>query len=183
MKIGMTQLIVLSIFICVLRTDMIRGNMLRFILMQYVILLGAIGAIELYVDRNRDGSGALLENCAADCDNDIGCEGDLLCWQRDDGDMTPIPGCTGDLSVLDNAGYPGWDYCYSPLGLYEYVGAGWCVEGDDPNVDNSGHFNRVRFNDITDAAECSQQCAQFVDNEYHVGFSHSASLECIGLFI
>ena len=80
----------------------------------FAFLSGVMGATELYIDRNREGSGALLGYCAADCDDDGECEGDLQCWQRGNGDMTQIPGCTGDLSVLDNSGYPGWDYCYDP---------------------------------------------------------------------
>ena len=45
--------------------------------------------------------------CRADCDNDGECEGDLLCFSRGPGDLTPVPGCSG-------VGLAGRDYCYDP---------------------------------------------------------------------
>ena len=33
--------------------------------------------------------------CAGDCDSDADCRGDLACFQRDDFDLTEVPGCSG----------------------------------------------------------------------------------------
>ena len=51
-----------------------------------------------------DGGGA---ECEGDCDDDSDCSGDLLCFQRDEGDTDPVPGCSGSF-WLD------FDYCYNP---------------------------------------------------------------------
>jgi len=106
-----------------------------------ILLSGpSVNAIDFYIDRNRGGSGPLLGECAADCDDDGECEGDLICWQRGEGDYDHGSDCTGDLSVLDTSGYPGWDYCISlnsasasshlivPGAKGEAGGASYCVD-------------------------------------------------------
>ena len=47
-----------------------------------------------------------LQECAADCDGDDDCTGDLICYLRDVGEPLP-PGCTGPTD--DDK-----DYCYNP---------------------------------------------------------------------
>eukprot|EP00797_Seminavis_robusta_P030259 Sro628_g178050.1 receptor-like protein kinase (990) ;mRNA; r:24176-27788 len=45
--------------------------------------------------------------CEGDCDTDLDCEGHLACFQRDQWDYTPVPGCAG-------YGLMGRDYCFDP---------------------------------------------------------------------
>jgi len=51
---------------------------------------------------------------------DSDCEGELACFQRDEWDETPVPGCSG-------RGIMGTDYCFDPLlhpnGLREFTSA------------------------------------------------------------
>lgn len=46
-----------------------------------------------------------LGECLGDCDTDEDCEGDLICFQRDEGE--PVPGCYGQYES-------NWDYCVQP---------------------------------------------------------------------
>lgn len=39
---------------------------------------------------------------------DDDCRGDLVCFEREDGDKGPVPGCT----EKDGRGTSGWDYWY-----------------------------------------------------------------------
>jgi len=58
----------------------------------------------------RDISGDVDEpvgRCSGDCDSDDDCRGDLVCYERDDGDKSPVPGCT----KKEGRGSSGWDYC------------------------------------------------------------------------
>ena len=75
---------------------------------------------------SNDNGASILSECQADCDNNSDCDGDLECWQRDEYDTDPIPGCTGDLLAIDVAsGNGGNDFCYdpdatiAPSGLYQ----------------------------------------------------------------
>jgi len=47
----------------------------------------------------------MLSQCEGDCDKDSMCEGDLICFNRDEGE--PVPGCTG-------VPYGVFDYCIDP---------------------------------------------------------------------
>jgi len=58
----------------------------------------------------KDGYSAITEpfplrECRGDCDDDSECDGDLICFKRDD--LTPVPGCSGE-------GVSAKDYCYDP---------------------------------------------------------------------
>ncbi|EJK45080.1 hypothetical protein THAOC_36325 [Thalassiosira oceanica] len=58
-----------------------------------------------------------LSRCQGDCDSDSECEGDLLCWFRNEGDGIGLPpGCLGSF-------YSDYDYCYQPLPTLEDFGA------------------------------------------------------------
>lgn len=54
----------------------------------------------------------MLLNCGAESTDDD-CGLGLVCFERDD--ETPVPGCVGD-------GVWGFDYCYRPPAIVEYVG-------------------------------------------------------------
>lgn len=59
-----------------------------------------------YIGNNGSPADAFpLGLCEGDCDRDSECEGDLVCFQRND--LTPIPGCAG-------VGHSGDDICYNP---------------------------------------------------------------------
>ena len=61
-----------------------------------------------FEDYTMDGCGNdPCGQCAGDCDRDTDCEGDLICFQREDDES--VVGCSGDASS-------GWDYCYDPSG-------------------------------------------------------------------
>ncbi|KAL7528314.1 hypothetical protein ACHAXR_005766, partial [Thalassiosira sp. AJA248-18] len=48
--------------------------------------------------------------CTGDCDEDDDCRGSFMCYKREVGELTPIPGCqVGGLGDV-----PGGDYCYDP---------------------------------------------------------------------
>jgi len=52
-----------------------------------------------------DDPDQMLVQCEGDCDNDSMCEGNLICFNRDEGE--PVPGCTG-------VPYRWYDYCIDP---------------------------------------------------------------------
>lgn len=56
-------------------------------------------------------TGALLQVCEGDCDNDDECEGDLICFQRSRGEA--VPGCNSD-SLGDTTRDLFVDVCVSP---------------------------------------------------------------------
>jgi len=53
-----------------------------------------------------------LPNCAGDCDNDDGCAGNLVCFQREINDQVP-PGCR-------NTAKDDWDYCFDSVILSDF---------------------------------------------------------------
>ena len=58
----------------------------------------------------------LISRRAADDD----CRGDLVCFERGDGDKGPVPGCT----EKDGRGTSGWDYWYVCL---NFIGDDVCL--------------------------------------------------------
>lgn len=72
-----------------------------------------------------------LPMCKGDCDNDRDCAGDLVCFQRKDGDYTKIPGCTGNP-------HKGTDYCYSH-GPAKPTGTPYYPETDGSSFDGNSY--------------------------------------------
>ena len=61
-----------------------------------------------FKDYTMDGCGTeACGQCEGDCDRDTDCEGNLICFQREDDES--VAGCRGAASS-------GWDYCYDPRG-------------------------------------------------------------------
>ena len=60
---------------------------------------------KLEIDSSPGASGTGMSECQGDCDGDVDCNGDLVCFQRNG--FTAIPGCEG-------AGVESWDYCVDP---------------------------------------------------------------------
>ena len=90
-----------------------------------------VGVLELYSPRADGIAGGA--RCEGDCDSDLECRGDLICFVRDSSktgctskqltcDDSPVPGCKG-------TGTSGWSYCIDPLGsvsagtTWDYAGA------------------------------------------------------------
>jgi len=80
---------------------------------------------------------SILGLCQGDCDNDDQCEGDLKCFQREEG--TPIPGCRGSANGA-------WDYCYIASGSVELSG------GNDDGATN--------LQVCTGECDTDEQCAE-----------------------
>ena len=64
-----------------------------------------------YLGRDACSPSTPCEECAGDCDDDSDCSPGLMCFERERGDVSRVPGCgaggPGDI--------PGADYCYDPL--------------------------------------------------------------------
>eukprot|EP00492_Amphilonche_elongata_P001940 TRINITY_DN2259_c0_g1_i1.p1 TRINITY_DN2259_c0_g1~~TRINITY_DN2259_c0_g1_i1.p1 ORF type:complete len:154 (+),score=24.49 TRINITY_DN2259_c0_g1_i1:158-619(+) len=84
-----------------------------------------------------EDSTSILGLCQGDCDNDDQCEGDLKCFQREEG--TPIPGCSGSANGA-------WDYCYIASGSVELSG------GNDDGATN--------LQVCTGECDTDRQCAE-----------------------
>ena len=57
-----------------------------------------------YVSNLNSADGPLLNECEGDCDDDEDCEGNLVCFQRDNEE---VPGCSGNPGKKH-------DYCINP---------------------------------------------------------------------
>ena len=68
------------------------------------------GAPLRYLGRDACSPSTPCEECAGDCDDDSDCSPGLMCFERERGDVSRVPGCgaggPGDI--------PGADYCYDP---------------------------------------------------------------------
>ena len=68
-----------------------------------------LGALSLVGNNGSPSSKFPLGECEGDCDSDNDCEGDFVCFQRDEGEA--VPGCyVGSGGSLNN----NWDYCVRP---------------------------------------------------------------------
>ena len=72
---------------------------------------GGGGAPLRYLGRDACSPSTPCDECAGDCDDDSDCSPGLMCFERERGDVSRVPGCgaggPGDI--------PGADYCYDPL--------------------------------------------------------------------
>ena len=50
---------------------------------------------------------------AGDCDTDSECAGDLVCWNRDSGDYSYVPGCSGEDDLWSGS----TDFCVDAMYL------------------------------------------------------------------
>ena len=75
--------------------------------------------------------------------SDKECKGSLVCFQRGDGDTSPVPGCTG-------SGKPGWDYCVDKDDLDDYDD-GDDDDGDDDDGDDDGDDDDGDKKELTNA--------------------------------
>jgi len=114
--------------------------------------------VQLISNSNTNG-----QICEADCDNDDQCAGDLVCWQRDEGDDVP-PQCVvpdGYSSTLQ-----GYDICYD---------ANWVEPTSEPtsvptNEPTEFHCDIHGCPDhmVCDqnSGECVRNCDVFAIDEY-----------------
>ena len=68
----------------------------------------APGTLTITGDNNVPPDAFPMKLCEGDCDEDADCNGNLICYQRDDIDTALVPGCAGTPDI------DGSDYCCDP---------------------------------------------------------------------